>query len=389
MSFSEGSQRISGLTQSDIRSMTIECVKQGGINLGQGLCETATPQAVLDAAQKAIPNKDCNLYSAPEGISKLRKKISEKLERKNKISADPDSEIMVTHGATGGFAATLLALLNPGDGILLFQPYYGYHVNTALLAQLEPQFIPFKNPEHKLTTEDIENSIQKNTRAIVVCTPSNPIGKMFTLEEIQVIADVAEKHDLLVITDEMYEYFNYEGRIHHSPAANEKIWPRSVSLMGLSKTFSITGWRLGYLAAPQKMAEKIRIANDLFYVCATTPLQHAIAEGFDLPEAHFEKLRSDFTRKRDQLCASLEKAGFQPIVPQGAYYVMAGIEKFGAPDSKTFAMNLLESAKVAVIPGRAFFNDEVGESYVRANFALEDEKLTEACKRIEAYKGAF
>lgn len=384
----KGSDRISGLTQSDIRSMTIECIRYSGINLGQGLCETDTPEVITQAAQQALARKESNLYSSPEGVRPLRQKISKKLQEQNGIIADVDTEIVVTHGATGGYAATLLALLNPGDGILLFQPYYGYHVNTALLAQLQPQFVPFRK-DLKITEADLKAALKPNTRAIVVCTPNNPSGKMITAPEVETIAKFAKENDLLVITDEMYEYFRYEDRQHISPASHADIWPRSVSLLGLSKTFSITGWRLGYLAAPQPLAEKIRLANDLFYVCATTPLQHAVTQGFDLPESHFESLRKEFQRKRDQLCEAMLAVGFEPIIPEGAYYILAGIGKFQAPDSRTFAMSFLESTKVAMIPGRAFFNDKIGEEYVRANFALQDEKLDEACKRIRAFKGGF
>lgn len=388
MNLYKGSDRISGLTQSDIRSMTIDCIRYGGINLGQGLCETDTPNVITRAAHDALAKKESNLYSSPEGVRPLRQKIAEKLSAQNGIAANPDDEVIVTHGATGGYAATLMALLNPGDGIMLFQPYYGYHVNTAVLAQLQPQFVAFR-PDLEITASDLNAARKPNTRAIVVCTPNNPSGKMITAAEVEIIAKFAKENDLLVITDEMYEYFRYENRDHISPAAHADIWPRSVSLMGLSKTFSITGWRLGYLAAPQALTEKIRLANDLFYVCATTPLQHAVTKGFDLPNSHFESLRREFQEKRDRLCEAMQIAGFQPIIPEGAYYVLAGIENFNAPDSKTFAMSLLESTKVAMIPGRAFFNDKVGEKYVRANFALEDDKLNEACKRIRAFKGGF
>jgi aminotransferase len=381
------SKRIQGLVQSDIRAMTIECIKHKGINLGQGLCETETPEIVIQAARESLMMKNRNTYSSPEGVSELRTRISEKLKQENAIHADPQSEIIVTHGATGGYAATLMALLDPGDGILFFQPYYGYHVNAAILAQLEPQYVEFTGLEATVTQDVLQRSVRPNTKAIVVCTPNNPSGKMWSEAEIAVLAEFAQANDLLVITDEMYEYFRYAGRPHLSPAADLRIWERSVNLMGLSKTFSITGWRLGYLSAPKALAEKIRIANDLFYVCAPVPLQHAVAAGFTLTEEHFTKMQSEFQSKRDRLCHALTSAGFKVTPPAGAYYILADTSAFGTTNSKDFAMNLLAQVGVAGIPGRAFFKDSIGEQYIRFNFALQDDVLSEACTRLQKFKG--
>lgn len=385
----QASKRISGLVQSDIRAMTIECNRIGGINLGQGLCETETPTEVIKAAQAALDTKKKSIYSSPEGVGPLREQIAAKLKRENKIEADQDTEIVVTTGATGGYAATLMAMLNPGDGILIFEPYYGYHVNAALLAEIEPQYIPLESADEKVTAEQIAKAVKPNTKAIVVCTPNNPSGKMWTSEEIDALAVAAEKHNLLVITDEMYEYFRYDGREHISPASHSSLKDRTVTLMGLSKTFSITGWRLGYLSAPADIAAKIRLANDLFYVCAPTPLQHGVAAGFQLDPSHFTKMQAEFKDKRDRLCEALDAAGMKPWVPEGAYYILADISKFKAPDSKVFAMSLLESAGVATIPGRAFFSGPQGENYIRANFAVNDEVLNKACEQIRNFKGSF
>lgn len=367
--------------------MTIECIRQKGINLGQGLCETETPEVVIQAARESIVMKERNLYSSPEGVSALRSKVSEKLQRENQIKADPTTEVIVTHGATGGYASTLMALLDPGDGILFFQPFYGYHVNAAILAELEPQYVPFTGLTTDVTLPMLEAAYKPNTKAIVVCTPNNPSGKMWTENEISALATFAKAKDLLVITDEMYEYFRFDGAKHISPAAHPDIWPRSVNLMGLSKTFSITGWRLGYLSAPKELAEKIRIANDLFYVCAPVPLQYGVAAGFDLPQAHFEKLQTEFKNKRDRLCEALNSAGFKAEPPKGAYYILAETSKFGIKGSKDFATKLLTEVGVAGIPGRAFFKDPVGENYIRFNFALKDDVLDEACRRIRSFKG--
>lgn len=383
------SKRIQGLIQSDIRAMTIESIKQKAINLGQGLCETETPEVVLQTARESLLIKGHNLYSSPEGIAPLRQKISKKLAAENGIKTDPTTEIVVTHGATGGYAATLMALLDPGDGILFFQPYYGYHVNAAILSQLEAQYVPFAGLNTLMTEDLIRKAIKPNTKAILVCTPNNPSGKMWTAPELDALEAVAEEFDLLVITDEMYEYFRYEQRPHISPASRPNIWKRSVNLMGLSKTFSITGWRLGYLSAPQNLAEKIRVANDLFYVCAPVPLQYGVAAGFDLPPQHFTEMQKSFELKRNQLCEALDKAGFTIEKPQGAYYILADTSKFGIASSKDFAFKLIDKIKVTGIPGRAFFQGPVGENFIRFNFAVEDSVLDEACNRLSTLKGSL
>jgi aminotransferase len=382
---------MSGLVQSDIRAMTKECVRLGGINLGQGLCELPTPELVISAAQMALADEKKSAYSSPEGLLPLRQAISRKLERENGIRANPETEIVVVNGSTGGYAATLMALLNPGDGIVLFEPFYGYHLNAARLAELEPQFVPMSSGPNKLAFDEksLRATLRANTRAIVICTPNNPSGKMWSESELRVIAKVANEHDLLVITDEMYEYFRFDGREHISPMSLPELADRTVTLMGLSKTFSITGWRLGYVAAREELAAQIRLANDLFYVCAPTPLQHGVLAGFNVDRSYFDSLQTEFKIKRDKMCSTLESAGMPPIVPEGAYYVLADISKFNIPDSKTFAMTLLEKTKVATVPGRAFFQSPIGDRYIRICFAVNDDALEKACQQILKIKGGF
>ena len=276
----------SDLGQSEIRRMTRECERVSGINLGQGICDLPTLPLVRDGAIAAI-QENRSTYSFPEGTLELRRAIAEKLERENGIRRDPMTEIVVTLGATGAFTSTLMALLDPGDGIILFEPYYGYHVNTALLAGVVPQFVPLELPSLALSETDLRRAIQPNTRAIVVCTPGNPSGKMFTRAELDMISRVAREHDLLVITDEMYEYFRYDERSHISPATMPGLEDRTVTIMGLSKTFSITGWRLGYAVASAELARPISLVNDIYYVCAPTPLQLGAAAGFRAPTSYF------------------------------------------------------------------------------------------------------
>lgn len=389
MAVKNKSQRMSSLAQSDIRQMTEECRKLGGINMGQGLCQLPIPQAILDRATKAFQRSDENIYSPAGGVPELRKQIAKKIKKVNGIEVDSENEIVVTVGATGAYAAALMSLLDPGDGIMLFEPYYGYHWNTALLAQIQPQAVTTSEPYVEITSDLIEAAVKPNTKAILICTPANPSGKMWSEKEILAVGKVAEKHNLLILTDEMYEYFRYEGREHISPASIPTLRQRTVTMMGLSKTFSITGWRLGYVAAPAALAEPIRLANDYFYVCAPTPLQHAVTAGFDLLDDHFVKMQQDFTIRRDLLCEALEKGGFKPLVPHGAYYVLADISRFGYPSAREFSMDLLRKTKVAGVSGESFFQSAQGKRYVRFNFAMEKDLLNEACERLSKTKEAF
>ena len=379
------SRRLGGLVQSDIRRMTRECEKVGGINLGQGICDLPTPPLVREGAIAAI-RANRSTYSFPEGDVSLRREIARKLERQNGIRADPATEIVVTVGATGAFAAAVHALLDPGDGILLFEPYYGYHLNAAILAGLEPQFLALEGEGFLLREAALRAALRPNTRAVVVCTPSNPSGKMFDRAELEILARVAREKGLLVITDEIYEHIRYDGREHVSPATVADLRERTVTIMGLSKTFSITGWRLGYAVAPEPLARAITLAHDLFYVCAPTPLQHGATEGFRAPESFFEELASDYARKREAVCAALTASGLAPIVPQGAYYVLANVAGLGFDSARSAATALLAEAGVATIPGTAFFRGAEGERFVRVCYAKEDEVLAEACRRLRTFR---
>jgi aminotransferase len=380
-------ERLRGLGQSEIRNMTRECERVGGINLGQGLGDLPTPPLVRDGAIQAIHDRKAT-YSFPEGIVELRRAIATKLERDNGIAADPQREIVVTVGSSGGYACALMGLLNPGDGIVLFEPYYGYHLNAAVLAGLEPQFVALEPPAFDLDEQRLRAAIRPNTRAVVLCTPSNPSGRMYGEADLRMLERVLREHDLLLITDEIYEYIIYDGRRHVSAATIGSLRERTVTLMGLSKTFSITGWRLGYAVAPEPLARAMTLANDLFYVCAPTPLQHGVAAGFAAPRAFFETLKAEYQERRDVLCDALEEAGLRPIRPQGAYYVLADVGALGFPSAKAAAMALLEQTKVASVPGTAFYQSAAGEKLLRFCFAKDVAVLREAADRIRAFRGA-
>jgi aminotransferase len=378
-------RRLQGLVQSDIRRMTRECERVQGINLGQGICDLPTPPLVRDGAVAAIDARR-STYSHPEGVLELREAIAAKLARDNAIDADPKSEIVVTVGATGAFTAAIHALLDPGDGIVLFEPYYGYHLNAAIVAGLVPQYMRLSPPEFALREDELRAAVRPNTRAIVVCTPANPSGKMFARSELEVLARVARDNDLFVITDEIYENIRYDGRPHVPPATVGDLRDRTVTIMGLSKTFSITGWRLGYAVARPELARAMTLVNDLFYVCAPTPLQYGAAAGFRAPPSFFSELADDYARKREMLCRALEQSGLAPIWPQGAYYVMAEIAHLGFASARDAAMAILEEVGVATIPGTAFYSDAEGERFVRLCFAKEDDVLAEACRRLARFR---
>lgn len=380
------SARLEDLVQSDIRRMTRECDRVGGINLGQGVCDLPTPAPVRSAAIAAIESRK-SLYSYPEGIPELRTAIAAKLARKNGITADPANEIAVTVGATGAFAAVLHGLLDPGDGLLVFEPYYGYHLNAAILAGIEPHFCPLAPPDFPITEAAVRAALRPNTRAVVVCTPSNPSGKMWTESELALLARIAHEHDLLVITDEIYEDITYDGRAHVSPATVGGLAERTVTIMGLSKTFSITGWRLGYAVARPELLAPITLACDLLTVCAPTPLQHGVAAGFGLPQAFYDELKSEYAHKRSVLCDALESAGMQPIRPQGAYYVLADVGHWGFATAREAALHLLENTGVAAVPGSAFYRGADGERLLRFCYASETERIEAAAERLANFGG--
>lgn len=377
------SHRLADLAQSEIRAMTRACNAAGGINLGQGICDLPTPSLVRDAAVRAI-QEDRSIYSYAEGLLELRERIARKLADTNGIQADPEGEVMVTTGSAGSFTCAIHGLLDPGDGLLVMEPFYGYHVNAALVAGLDVQTLRLEAPDFTLTAEALRGALRENTRAVVVCTPSNPSGKMFSRAELEQLADVARERDLLVITDEIYEEIRYDGREHISPATVSDLAARTVTIMGLSKTFSITGWRLGYAVASREMIEAMTLVHDLFYICAPTPLQHGVAAGFEAPADFFEDMRADYARKRAVLCDALDAAGLDPIVPQGSYYTLADTARLGAPDARAAARVLLERTGVAAVPGTAFYADGGGEGLLRFCYAKADEELEEAARRLRA-----
>ncbi|HEY0155921.1 MAG TPA: pyridoxal phosphate-dependent aminotransferase [Thermoanaerobaculia bacterium] len=372
------SDRLRGLVQSDIRRMSRECERVGGINLGQGICDLPTIPELVEGATDAIASSKAT-YSKFEGIDPLREKIAAKCERFNGFRVDPATEVVVTVGSTGGFAAAAMATLNPGDEVILFEPYYGYHLNTLKVLGIETKFVPLQLPDWSIDFDALRAAFGPKTRGIIVCTPSNPCGKVFTREELERIAALCHEFNAWVFTDEIYEYIVYDGRRHLSMAAVDR--DVAITISGFSKTFSVTGWRIGYVAADRRVTGPIGLVNDLFYVCAPTPLQWGISRALDIGEDYYRNLAADYEKKRDLLADALREAGFNPFVPQGAYYMLAQIPKRFS-DSREAAMGLIEEAGVASVPGPSFYASDRGDRLLRFCFAKDFAALEEAGRRL-------
>jgi aminotransferase len=371
-----------GMVQSEIRAMTVACDLAGGVNLAQGVCDTEVPAPVAARAVEAI-GQGLNIYTRMDGIEVLRKSIANKLARHNGVKADPDGEILVTSGATAGFQAACMALFDPGDEVILFEPFYGYHLNTLRALRVNATSVPLIESDWALDLDALRASITPRTRGIVVNSPSNPCGKVFSRAELEAVAALAIENDLFVITDEIYEYFVFDGAQHISLVTLPGMAERTISISGLSKTFSITGWRIGYVVADKRWMGAINYFHDLVYVCAPAPFQHASAAGLlQLPESFYSGLAGEYQAKRDMLCAALSDVGLEPSIPQGAYYVLADVTKLPGATAQEKARTLLRNTGVAAVAGTAFFAAGRGENLIRFCIAKRDEDLARACAML-------
>jgi len=378
------------LVQSEIRAMTVESDRVGGVNLAQGVCDTEVPQAVTEGAIAAIHDGH-NIYTRMDGIPRLRRAIAEKTERMQGLVADPEREVLVTSGATGAFHAVAMALFDPGDEVLLFEPFYGYHVGTLKSLRAVPVPVELEGPDWKLDLERVRAAITPKTRAMVVNSPSNPAGKVFTRTELEGLAEIAREFDLFVLTDEIYEHFIYGDAKHVSPAVIEGMRERTIIMSGYSKTFSVTGWRIGYVIADAKWTPAIGYFHDLLYVCAPSPFQHGVAEGIEkLGQTFYARLALEHEAKREMLVGALRDAGMTPHVPDGAYYILAstkGLEGvLEGENAAQRARSLLAKTGVAAVAGSAFFRPGKGEDLLRFCFAKKDEDLSDACRRLRGLK---
>ncbi|MEX1136900.1 MAG: pyridoxal phosphate-dependent aminotransferase [Balneolales bacterium] len=376
-----------GLKQSDIRGVTAMVNKVKGINLGQGICDLPTPQPIKEGAKGAI-DANKSIYAPFGGVEELKQNVLGKLQNFNKIPARSTDEIMISVGSTGGFVTAMFALLEPGDEAILFEPFYGYHRNLLKLLHINQKVLPMRGPNWNIDFDELERTITPKTKAIVINTPSNPCGKVWSREELQTMLELLQKHDLYAITDEVYEYMVYDNHKHVSLASLPEALERTITLSSFSKTFNMTGWRLGFAAGPEDIIHKMGLLSDLFYICAPTPLQHGLNEGFSMDQEYFDGMLRDYDVKRTMMCEALEKAGFDVPWPQGAYYAFVNFETLskeleGFSNAKEACETLIEKTGVASVPGNSFFADpEDGRYFLRFCFAKEMDVLEDACERL-------
>jgi aminotransferase len=374
-----GSIKAARFGESVIREMTRLCAREGGVNLAQGFPDFAAPEAMKAAAQRAIA-ADKNQYSITWGAPALRAAIAER-SRGHGLSCDPEREVTVCCGATEAMIAALLGTVDPGDEVLVFEPFYENYGPDCLLAGARPRFVPLRAPDWSFDPDQLAAGFRAGARAIIVNTPHNPTGKVFTRAELETVAALCLEHDALAITDEIYEYILYDGAEHVRLATLPGMAERTITISGLSKTWSATGWRIGWALAPPDLTLAIRKVHDFLTVGAPAPLQEAAAEALRFGPEYFAGLGRDYHARRDALLPALSELGFAVYRPRGAYYVMTGIERLAAAaeDDTAFALRILRAGGVASVPGSSFFSDPAaGRGLVRFCFAKKLETLERA-----------
>jgi aminotransferase len=376
------SDKAARFTESVIREMTRLAHLHGAVNLSQGFPDFPAPSEVKEAARRAI-EADINQYAITWGARSLRQAIARKFERLYGVPVDPEREVTVTCGSTEAMMATLLAILNPGDEVVVFEPFYENYGPDAILSGAVPRFVKLTPPAWTFDPDELARAFSAKTRAIIVNTPNNPTGKVFTRAELETIAELCRRHDALAVTDEIYEHILYDGAVHIPMASLPGMAARTVTINGMSKTYSVTGWRVGWTIAPSLLTDAIRKVHDFLTVGAAAPLQEAGALALELPASYYTSLAAAYARRRERLVPILERAGFRVYRPAGAYYAMTEIDGLGWDDDVAFARHLVEEVGVAVVPGSSFYNDpRDGRRQVRFAFCKKDETLDEAERRL-------
>lgn len=375
--------RVRYFSESVIREMTRLANRHGAVNLAQGMPDFDTPLEIREAACRAI-HDGFNQYSITWGSPPLREAIARKVERFNGIECVPDEHITVCCGSTECMMATMLATVDPGDEVILFQPYYENYRPDTLLSGAKPVWVHLRGPDWTLDEAELRAAFRSRTRAIVVNTPHNPTGKVFSRAELALIAELCVQHDVLAITDEIYEHIQYTAEPHVSLATLPGMKDRTVTISGLSKTFSITGWRLGYVIAPAEITRGIRRVHDFLTVGAAHPLQVAAAAALAMPDSYYAKIRAEYQTRRDLLVELLRAAGFTVRPPDGAYYIMVDISPWQATSDVSFVRRLIEEIGVAAVPASSFYSPpELGSQMIRFMFAKKEETLREAGRRLQ------
>jgi aspartate/methionine/tyrosine aminotransferase len=381
------SRRVQGFTESVIREMTRVVSQHGGVNLAQGMPNFPPPRAVVEAAHRALDG-DFHQYAITWGAPSLRRAIADKYRRCYGMAIDPERHVTVCCGSTETMLSTLLAVLNPGDEVIVFEPFYENYGPGCIIAGAVPIWVPLEPPDFSFDPDRLARAVTPRTKAIIVNSPNNPSGKVFSRADLQAIADLCLRHDLLAITDEIYEHIVYDGLGHTPIATLPGMAERTITISGVSKSYSVTGWRVGWAVAPEDLSVGIRRAHDFVTVGAPHPLQEAAVSALALPDAYYVELREAYQARRDLLFRQVEAAGFVAWQPRGAYYILTDaahfIKRLGLPDDTAFAMWLIKEVGVATVPGSSFYaHPELGRTKIRFCFPKTDDVLIEAGERLQ------
>lgn len=378
-------RRLDGLAQSQIREMRRLALKVGAINMAQGAPAFPAARELKQAAIDAI-TRDENQYTVTWGLYELRAAVAQMVERRFGIQADPETDVTITCGVTEAIVAALLATVEPGDEVVVIEPAHENYVPAVQFAGGVPRYVTLRPPQFALRRDEVASAISSKTRALLLNTPHNPTGRVFTRAEMLAIADLAHEHDLLVVTDEIYDYILYDGRQHVAPATLNGMAERTIMTGGISKIYAVTGWRLGYVVAPASLSAAVRTVHDYLTICAPTPFQHAALTALAFPDSYYEEVRADYHDRRDRMMAALEAGGFAAQPPEGAYYVLADFGAWNfAGTAEDFTRFLIEEVGVAVVPGSAFYYSDptVGDGVVRFAFATTVETIEEVGIRLQ------
>lgn len=375
------SRRVEHFVESVIRDMTRLALRHDAINLAQGFPDFPAPEELKRAAASAIM-EDYNQYSITWGAKDLRDEIARKAKEYNHIEADPESEVTVTCGSTEAMMASMLALINEGDEVVVFEPFYENYGPDAAVSGAIPCFVPL-NEDNSIDEDALVSAFNKKTRALILNSPNNPCGRVFTKDELKLIADLCVDYDVVAVTDEIYEYILYDNRRHVSIGSLDEMKGRTITISGFSKTYSVTGWRIGYALAEKNLTSAIRKVHDFLTVGAPAPLQHACVTALRFPDSYYKELVKMYDGKRKLLYNALTMAGFKCRMPEGAYYILADIPDGVEMDDMDFAKYMVREIGVAAVPGSSFYRSEAGKRKLRFTFSKKDETLMEAARRLE------
>lgn len=375
------SKRTADFTDSVIRRMTRISNEYGAVNLSQGFPDFAPPKQITDRLMQ-VANEDYHQYSITWGAANFRAALAKKQSRFMGYDINPETEVVVTCGSTEAMMAAMMAVTDPGDSVIIFSPFYENYSADTILAGAKPIYVPLIPPSFTFDADVLEEAFKQHPKAMILCNPSNPTGKVFTLEELEIIADLAKRYDTFVITDEVYEHIIYEPHKHVYISSLPGMRERTICCSSLSKTYSITGWRLGYVISTPEIIDTVKKVHDFLTVGAAAPLQEAAVVGLEFDDSYYENLKQIYTQKRDLFLSGLDNMDLIHTVPEGAYYVMLDISEFGYEDDVTFCERMAEYVGVGAVPGSSFFR-EPEHRYVRLHFAKTDDTLNEALDRLQ------